>query len=144
MRWALCWNSNMWDSLSMWFSVSVGDSSLNQNYLCTLPEILPFHLITHLEILAYRDSFVLTSILLGRPLLKQPFFHSHVNMKLSRKYSSNNQLRSWDFPRTQGRRRVYSEVWVNVLVEGLCSVTWDRPLVSGLGFWQGSLLATLL
>lgn len=61
------------DSLFIWFLVSVGDGSSNQNYLCTLQEVLPFHFIMHLEILAFRDSFVLTSILLGRSLLKQTF-----------------------------------------------------------------------
>lgn len=70
---------------------------MNQNDLSMLLEILPFPLIIQPEILAFRDSFALTSTFLGRPLLKQSFLHSHVNMKLIRLHLSNNYLRSWEF-----------------------------------------------
>lgn len=60
-------------------------------------EMLPFPLIIQPEILAFRDPFALTSTFLGRPLLKQSFLHSHVNMKLIRLHGSNNYLRSWEF-----------------------------------------------
>lgn len=86
------------DRLSMLrFSVSVGESSSNQNDLCPLPEILPFPFITQPEVPAFRDSFALTSIVLRKSLLKQAFLHSHVNMELIRLHPSNSQLRSWEF-----------------------------------------------